>query len=285
MKVMFYINAIHDGGAERVMINLADRFARFGHEVILVTSFVDKWEYEIPSGVKRLNLCDNIPKGFLKRNLLLYRLLRKVVKGEAPDVLVSFMAEPNFRALLATRGLKTKNLISIRNDPNKEYPTKKFRFFARWLYKKADGIVFQTADAKAWFSKKIQNKSKIIYNQVNEKFYDTELLKERRDVIATGRLTSQKNHKMLLRAFSLIKDKVDDNLVIYGEGNLRAELEALIIELGLSGRVLLPGATDNVSEKLSGAKLFVMSSDYEGLPNALAEAMSWNILNSLVSEK
>ena len=176
MKVMFYINAIHDGGAERVMINLADRFARFGHEVILVTSFVDKWEYEIPSGVKRLNLCDNIPKGFLKRNLLLYRLLRKVVKCEAPDVLVSFMAEPNFRALLATRGLKTKNLISIRNDPNKEYPTKKFRFFARWLYKKADGIVFQTADAKAWFSKKIQNKSKIIYNQVNEKFYEENLI-------------------------------------------------------------------------------------------------------------
>lgn len=274
MKILFYINTIRHGGAERVIVNLAEQFSSHGHEVALATSYKSEGEYALSESVKRIVLTGKKSGNFLVRNFRLIRLLRKKVKEERPDVLVSFMAEPNFRALLACRGKKTKKLISVRNDPNKEYPTGLFRYLARHLYKKADGIVFQTADAKAWFPEKIQKKSTIIYNQVNESFYNTARCGERRGIIATGRLTSQKNHKMLIRAFSMIKDKTDENLVIYGEGNLRGELEALISELSLEGRVLLPGATDNVAEKLSSARLFVMSSDFEGMPNSLMEGMA-----------
>ena len=274
MKIMFYINAIHHGGAERVMVNLAGGFASAGHDVSLVTSYRDTWEYPLSQSVRRLNLCDALPGGFLKRNLVLAKRLRKAVKSERPDVLVSFMAEPNFRALIATVGLKTKNLISVRNDPNREYPTKLFKILAKNLYKRADGVVFQTSDAKAWFPKKIQDKSRIIMNQVDERFYNTERSEATADIITTGRLTKQKNQKMLIRAYAKIADRISDNLVIYGDGELLPELEALVSELKLEGRVRLPGATKDVAGVLSTAKVFVLSSDFEGMPNSLMEALA-----------
>ncbi len=277
MKILFYINAIHHGGAERVMVNLAKDFAKSGYETVLVTSFTDTWEYPVDENVKRISLTDNLPDGFLKRNLFLVKKLRTVIKEEKPDSIVSFMAEPNFRMLLATFGIKGRKIISIRNDPNKEYPNKVFRLLAKTLYRRADGVVFQTEDAKKWFPKSIQKKSSIIMNQVDEIFYTTELSSERCDIVTTGRLTEQKNHKLLIRAFAQIADKINENLVIYGEGELREELEALIADLGLQNRVFLPGATQNVPEVLSRAKLFVLSSDYEGMPNSLMEAMAMGL--------
>lgn len=277
MKLLFYINAIHHGGAERVMVNLTKDFAEAGYETVLVTSFTDTWEYPVDSRVKRISLSEEIPKGFLKRNYFLVKRLRAVIKEEKPDSVVSFMAEPNFRMLLATVGIKCRKIVSIRNDPDREYPNRLFRFLAKTLYRRADGVVFQTEDAKHWFPKSIQKKSEIIMNQVDSVFFSTALADERHDIVTTGRLTSQKNHKLLIQAYSLIANEIDEDLVIYGDGELREELETLIAELGLQDRVFLPGATKNVPEVLSRAKLFVLSSDYEGMPNSLMEAMAMGL--------
>lgn len=278
MKILFYINAIHHGGAERVICNLATQFSEHGEECILATSFRDGWEYSIGEKVKRITLFESqLNCGFLRRNISLVRKLKKILKSEKPDVVLSFMAEPNFRTLIAARGLKVKTIVSVRNDPNREYPNFIFRFLAKHLYKKADGVVFQTEDAKKWFPKSIQKKSKIIFNQVDEVFYNTIYNGERHDIVTTGRLTAQKNHKMLIRAFAAIADKISDNLIIYGEGELREELEAIIAELHMEKRVFLPGSVKNVADTIKSAKLFVLSSDYEGMPNSLMEAMALGI--------
>ena len=278
MKILFYINAIHHGGAERVICNLATQFSEHGDDCILTTSFRDNWEYHFGEKVRRIALFESqLNYGFLRRNISLIRRLRKILKIEKPDVVVSFMAEPNFRTLIATRGLNVKTIVSVRNDPNKEYPNFIYRFLAKHLYKKADGIVFQTEDAQKWFPKSIQKKSKIIFNQVDEVFYNTIYNGERHDIVTTGRLVAQKNHKMLIRAFAAIADKISDNLIIYGEGELRGELESLIAELHLENRVFLPGSVKNVADTIKSAKLFVLSSDYEGMPNSLMEAMALGI--------
>ena len=278
MKILFYINAIHHGGAERVICNLATQFSEHGDDCILTTSFRDNWEYPFGEKVRRITLFESqLNYGFLRRNISLIRKLRKLLKTEKPDIIVSFMAEPNFRTLIAARGLNVKTIVSIRNDPNKEYPNFIYRFLAKHLYKKADGIVFQTEDAQKWFPKSIQKKSKIIFNQVDEVFYNTIYNGERHDIVTTGRLVAQKNHKMLIRAFAAIADKISDNLIIYGEGELRGELESLIAELHLENRVFLPGSTKNVADTIKSAKLFVLSSDYEGMPKSLMEAMALGI--------
>lgn len=278
MKILFYINTICRGGAERVVCNLATQFSEHGYECILATSFRNGWEYSIGEKVKRITLFESqLNCGFLRRNISLVRKLKKILKSEKPDVVLSFMAEPNFRTLIAARGLKVKTIVSVRNDPNREYPNFIFRFLAKHLYKKADGVVFQTEEAKKWFPKLIQKKSKIIFNQVDEVFYNTIYNGKRHDIVTTGRLTTQKNHKMLIRAFAAIADKISDNLIIYGEGELRGELEAIIAELHMEKRVFLPGSVKNVADTIKSAKLFVLSSDYEGMPNALMEAMALGI--------
>lgn len=274
MKFLFYINTLSHGGAERVVSNLANEFSARGDEVTVVTSFPSEWEYPLSEKVSRINLREERVNGFLKRNVVLTLALRKIIKSEKPSVAISFMAEPNFRLIMGAAGRKVKTVISVRNDPEREYPTKIHRILAKHLFKMADGIVFQTQDAKKWFPDSIQKKSRIIMNQVDDSFFNVAYMGERKNIVTTGRLTAQKNHKMLIDAFSSICDKVEDNLIIYGEGELREELEKYISELGLSHRVFLPGAVTDVPQTIKSAKLFVLSSDYEGMPNSLLEAMA-----------
>lgn len=276
-KIMFYINALHHGGAQRVMANLANHIAECGHEVVLVTSFRDSWEYSLSEKVRRVSLFENAVGNFVVRNIKLTCALRTLIKKEKPDSLVSFMAEPNFRAVIASLGMPHKTVISVRNDPNREYPNAVFRIFAKTLFRFADHVVFQTEDAQRWFSKKIQQKSNIILNPVDDIFYNTQFEGKRHDVVTTGRLAPQKNHKLLIKAFAKVADKIEDNLYIYGEGELRAELEQLVSDLKMQNRIFLPGAVKNVVDTIKTARLFVLSSDFEGMPNSLMEAMALGI--------
>lgn len=277
-KLMFYINALHHGGAERVIAYLANRFSQKEYECIMVTSIKEPWEYPLVEQVKRVTVFEEgMPKNFVSRNFRAILRLRQLIDFEKPDLIISFMAEPNFRALVANIGKKSKSLISVRNDPNMEYPNLLFKLSAKLLYPLADGIVFQTRDAKQWFSKSIQDKSKIILNPVEEVFFNTPLKEVRKGIVTTGRLVEQKNHALLIKAFAKIANQVEDDLYIYGEGELKEELLSLINNLGLGHRIHLPGAVKNVPEVLSGAKLFVLSSDYEGMPNSLMEAMAMGL--------
>ena len=98
---------------------------------------------------------------------------------------------------------------------------------------------------------------------------------ERKEIVTVGRLEPQKNQKLLINAFSELAKKFPDyTLVIYGEGSLRKKLEKYIESKGLKDRVFLPGAKNNIQEYIKDASLFVLSSDYEGIPNALIEAMA-----------
>ena len=276
-KILLYINSIHHGGAQRVMVNIANWLVNEGYECVLVTSFIDSWEYSFNSKVKRISLFEQPLENIVVRNLRLITGLRKVIKIEKPSTILSFMAEPNFRSLIACCGLDVKKVISVRNDPNREYPNFLFRFFAKTLFRFADYVVFQTEDAQRWFPKSIQKKSNVILNPVADVFFNTHFDGERHDIVTTGRLVPQKNHKMLIKAFAQIANKIEDNLYIYGEGKLQHELEQLISDLKMNGRIFLPGAVNNVAETIKSAKLFVLCSDYEGLPNSLMEAMALGI--------
>lgn len=276
MKILFYINAIHDGGAERVMINLAKYFSDTGYETILVTSFIDTWEYKIEGNVKRLTLEENeIKQGKIKRNFSRIIKLRDILKKEKPDIAVSFMAEPNFRLLVASLGLNVKTIVSVRNDPNKEYAGKIGKFVGKWILPIADGCVFQTKEAQEWFPERLQRKSTIIFNAVKEEFFHIERRPVDGEIITCGRLEAQKNHKLLIDAFAeVVKEYPYAKLKIYGEGSLREVLQEQINKLGLQEKAFLMGATNDVAKALQTADLFVLSSDYEGMPNALMEAMA-----------
>lgn len=275
-RIAFYINVLTKGGAERVMSQLANQFAEHGYEVFLITSFQGQGEYSLSDKVKRLNLEKEQDFGNrLQRNVRLVEKLRYVLKKIKPAVLISFMQEPNFRAIMATRGLNIKTIISVRNDPNMEYAGKVGEFVGIHLLPMADGCVFQTEEARKWFPVKLQKKSKIIFNEVSTTFFDKNWRAEDQRIVTVGRLTEQKNQKMLIEAFYNISDEFPEcTLEIYGEGPLREDLQRQITSYGLNNRIFLKGEVDNIPEVLSKASLFVLPSNYEGMPNALLEALA-----------
>lgn len=116
-------------------------------------------------------------------------------------------------------------------------------------------------------------KSVIIYNPIGEIFYNTRLNEVRSGIVTVGRINKLKNHKLLIEAFAKIANKINDDLTIYGSGDT-ASLKIYAELLGVGQRVHFPGQISNVPFSLRNARLFVLSSDIEGMPNALMEAMA-----------
>jgi len=157
-----------------------------------------------------------------------------------------------------------------------EYKNPITNFFMKHLYPKADGFIFQTDEAKDCLKDVITCESVVIPNPVNEVFLNKKISKKRNhDIVTVGRLESPKNQKLLIDSFNLIKDTYQDyNLRIYGPGSLKETLEKQIDTLQLNDRVFLMGNSDDVARDIIDACMFVLSSDYEGMPNALMEAMA-----------
>lgn len=273
--ILFYINTISRGGAQRVIVQLARHFAEAGYRSILVTSFIGSEEYDLPDNVERISIeKEQVIQSRLARNISRIHALREICKKEKPQIVISFMAEPNFRAVLATAGLRLKTIVSVRNDPAREYAGKLGRIVGKIILPKASGCVFQTQQAKQWFPKSLQKKSEVIYNDVAEHFFETDWIGGK-DIVTIGRLCEQKNQKLLIEAFSSIADRYPNNrLLIYGIGKLEEELQTLIKKLSLNDRVVLMGLTERPQDVLREAGIFVLSSDYEGMPNVLMEALA-----------
>ena len=289
MKIFFYINNLSRGGAERVVLALAKAFAEKGNDVTVITMYRGCDEYEIPEKVKRISLVDKhldllANKRFFKRlirylmiSFIGYFLLRLFFIKNKPDLLISFLGEANKHALISGFGFNFKKIVSVRNDPSKEYSGFISKLLVKKLFNYADGIVFQTEQAKKWFPVTIQKKSVVIPNPIDERFLGKVYKGERSGIVSVGRLTEVKNHELLIRAFSDIADKIPDNLEIFGDGPLKNKLELLIKELGLQNRVFLRGLVSDIPNAIRKSKLFVLPSNYEGMPNALMEAMALGI--------
>lgn len=280
MKLLFYISTISDGGAERVVSNLVNEMSDRGHECVLVNTYYAQDEYDINQGIQRYYLDGDKNKNFVIRNALELIKLRRICKRVCADVNISFLGEPNIRLMLAIKGLQQKAIVSVRNVPKIEYRGKRMLKVADYLFSKADGIVFQTIDAQSDFGRKVQEKSKIMLNPVNKLFYDFQSnfgYKERKGIIAVGRLASQKNYPLLLCAFAKVVNKIKDTLIIYGKGSEEQNLRNLTKQLGISERVNFAGVSSQLWRDIRNAKLFVLTSEYEGMPNALMEAMALGI--------
>ncbi|NLL79396.1 MAG: glycosyltransferase family 4 protein [Clostridiales bacterium] len=278
-KIVFYIAGLQRGGAERVITNLAGYFQGIGYEVTFFTDCVLKKEYTLADGIAR-EIVGYEPTG--KRIRDMFRritVIREAYKRIKPDVVVSFIGKTNIRAILAAMGTGIPVVVSVRNDPDREYYSKAMRILAKLLFGQAAGVVFQTEDARAWFGKKVQKKSAILANPLQEKVIRPRFEGERADeIVAVSRLEKAKNHKMLLQAFAKIEKQFPDTVLkIYGNGSQRETLEKLSAELGLIDRVQFMGDREDATDLIYRSRLFVLSSDYEGMPNALLEAMAMGL--------
>jgi len=277
-SIVFYIGSLCMGGAERVIVNLAAYFRSCGYKVTIVTKLQDEDEYPVPEGVTRIladitgdEISDN-------RVVNLYRRitkLRNIFKQLAPDYIVSFIKKNNFMAITAAAGLHIPVIVSVRSNPEREYPDKVTRLLARVLFSRSAGVVLQTQQAKDFFPKSVQKKAVVLPNSLSEKFLQNEYSGERRkEIVWVGRMDSNKNPKMLLEVFAVIAEKYPDwCLTFIGEGYLKKEMEEFCKDNGLCGQVNFAGRIDDVAGAIQPASVFVLTSKQEGMPNALIEAM------------
>lgn len=276
-KIVFYLGSLGKGGTERVAVNLAEYLSEKGFCVTIATK--ERVENEYPVSGKINRVLADISKDEItgSRIVNLYRRvkkLRKIWKEESADLIVSFICKNNYMALVSSVGLGIPVVVSVRSAASVEYPGI-HKYLADILFKLSSGIVLQTEDAKKYFTKSLQRKAVILQNPLNQDFMLPEYKDKREPVIVSvGRLDTNKNPQMLIKAFSKIADKFPEEMLeFYGDGDLYDELKQLVKRLNLQNRVIFKGRQADIALKIQRAHIFVLTSRVEGMPNALIEAM------------
>ncbi len=271
-RIVFFNGTLMQGGAERVISILSRRMCEQHYQVEILLYRDSEIFYDIAPQVQIVFVERETNSRNLFRNIL---WIRQYFKRNA-DVIISFLAPFNILSLVAHLGLKSKIVVADRNDPKYIPAQLLIRKLRNILYCVADGIVLQTTQNQNYFSKIVRKKSIVIKNPIDlaDKAGLALRTAKKHRIVSIGRLMPQKNQEMLIEAFSMLTDEFPDyTLTIYGEGPNRIQLEEKIHTLKLESRVYLPGSVKNVYEKIADSELFVLTSNYEGMPNALIEAM------------
>ncbi len=273
MRILFIINQLGGGGAERVLTIIANHLAD-NNEVHILSFSPGVSKYPIDNRVL-INEVSLIKK----RSLSIASEIRKEVKRIRPDSIISFEYHMNMKALLGTIGLHGfQKIVSERNDPANKGNRIGIKQLRAMLYRFADVLVCQTPDAKAYFSKTIQKKTVVIPNPVSDALPAPWTGEREKRVVNFCRLEPQKNIPLLIDAFeSFHSSHPEYTLEIYGDGSEYEPLVQYIARKKLEGCVFLFPSTPDIHQKVWKASMFVSTSDYEGLSNSMLEALALGI--------
>lgn len=269
MKILMVIKKLRYSGAYKMFMWVAKALADRGFDVTVFT-YMQNLVTELPPNIKWIQV-DLENKRFNSHLCA----VRKVVRDVKPDCVVSFLLDANILNMLACLGTRSKSIVCERNDPFKpKYYAMKI---AKPFFRLADGAVYQLPKV-AEFYKNIKAPTAVIPNPVLcDSNIQVKPFAERHKIIVTlGRVDIfQKRHDVLVRAFAIFSQQHPDyKLVIYGDGPDEKKINDLIVDLNIADKAMLGGVAKNPQEVIKNAKLFVMTSDFEGIPNALIEAMS-----------
>lgn len=287
--IAIFLPSLRGGGAERVMVTLANGFAARGFRTDLVLAkAVGPYLEEVAANVRVVDL------GSSRVALSLLPLMR-YLRQSRPMAMLSALGHANVIAAVAKQlsGVRTRLVVSEHTTLSDEVIRKRtgrarlLPFLMTKTYRLADSIVAVSEGSANALSKRIgvsRNAVRVIYNPIDcERIRGLSPEKPQHPwfqedglpiVLAVGRLTAAKDHKTLIRAFARVRQQQTVRLVVLGEGECRTELESLVTTLGLDDCVSMPGFADNPFQYMRRAQLFVLSSAWEGLPTVLLEAMA-----------
>ncbi len=281
MKFLFVVPTLSGGGAERVATILSNKLADEGHIVSLLYYHSTDNEYFVSENVNSINLSNVYNVEYKKLSYIgKIKRIRNIIKKENADFIIPFLSHACAHVFFASVGLDCKVIYTVRNNPNsspKNFLRKKLRdYIINHSYK----TIVQNNEQKMYFKEKIHDKIYVLPNPISDDFLDVQRNKNHdKFVIASaGRLTPQKNFKMLIDSVeNICKENSNIVLQIYGEGELKEELQNYIDEKQLNESVFLMGRTNDMKNMLSNIDLYILSSDFEGMPNSLMEAMAVGI--------
>ncbi len=280
-RIIFVTISMTGGGTERVIATLAGEYVSKGHSVDILMIGGNDVAYELDSRVNVVALSGSTG-GSLAGRIGRISAMRRAFKADRNAIIIGMGTVAAMFSSIASLGLHNRLILSERNDPNRlnHRPIKAYEKIVRdMLYRRADKIVFQTPDARDCFRTGLKKKAQIIMNPLDPAWIETDVSGMRdKTIITAGRLSQQKNHKLLIDAFNIFhRDNPDYMLKIFGKGETEDELRAYIEKNELSDCVRLEGFTDNLKGELLRAQMYVSSSDWEGISNSLMEAMASGI--------
>lgn len=290
MRLLFFIGSLGGGGAERVTTNLANYWAAKGWGITIVTLAARNLDlYDLHPAVHRIALelageSHNVLVA-LWQNLRRVRALRRELRQAQPDVALALMTSANVILALAAWGLRGVRAIgSERIFPPQMPLGAAWETLRRYAYARLAAVVALTRESASWLEAETHaRRVRIIPNAASWPLYAqgsgtaslAPSITQKKVLLAVGRLSGQKNYEVLIDVFFRLAQRHSDwDLVILGDGPDRPALQSQMQSAKLDGRVHLPGFAGNVGEWYERADLYVMSSHYEGFPNALAEAMA-----------
>lgn len=273
MKIVFVIPNMTGGGTERVISLLSDEYIKMGHEVAIMQFAGYEHAYELHERVEDFSVA---PRSGGNPIVMWKRLvaMRRYYKQNPDACIFAFCVMGAVFSVMTTWGMKRYILVAERNSPD-SCNVKKLR---NWAYRRADRITFQTPDGITYFPKQIADKAVVIPNPIDESVPERYEGIRKHQVVTVGRLHKQKNHALLLDAFADFSKKfIDYELHIYGEGELEQELKKQAEQLGLQEKVVWHGFCADARERIKDARMFVLSSDFEGISNSMLEALAMGV--------
>jgi len=281
-RVTLVISSLGGGGAERILAWLANQWVGKGLHVTIITlagaGVLPRYELHPEVKTVQLGINENARNFLLGlvNNVKRILVLRRAIKASHPDRVLSFMDRTNVSVLLALLGCKLPIIVSEHTNPD-YLQGRIWHLLRRVTYPLADQVVVLTERTQQRLSF-VQGKTSIIPNPVTVLPADgsaAALTIPKPAIFAMGRLVELKRFDLLIRAFAEARKAFPDwALIVLGEGPERVALEQLVRELRLEGAVILAGQVETPEHTLRYGDLFVLSSRYEGFPNALCEAMA-----------
>tara|TARA_B100000989_G_scaffold294270_2_gene273086 strand:+ start:4392 stop:5504 length:1113 start_codon:yes stop_codon:yes gene_type:complete len=291
-NILIVLSALNMGGAQRNASILANEWAKAGYKVTLICTHEEEIvnHFLIHKDVNLIIFRKNFFTSKFRFLNLLRKLfkLRKIIKSQDPDVIISFLARINLAAALANLGTKKSLIICERTWPPFASLNNNFAWFYNFLFKGVHKVIVQTEKSRIWLNENFSFKNiAVIPNPVkyplpSEKHKNVNpndfILNGKKIILASGRMHKHKQFDLLIKAFHGIKDRHKLwNLVILGDGEERENLVEILKEKKIEDRVFFPGKVTNISDWYSASELFVLSSMVEGFPNVLLEAMSYGV--------
>jgi len=286
MNILFLVSSMHAGGAERVASTLTNAWASRGDRVTLMPTFSCRGDcfYPLSSAVHLVYLTDLVSsrsRTWFDRVARL-RTLRRFIIAEHPDIIVSFLSNVNVAAIIAAAGLGIPVIACERTDPFIKSPASSLSLWLafRLIYPRVDVLMVQTQAVAAKYAKLhwAPKRVRVIQNPIPEEMMNIQhqpSVNAKKCVLSVGRLEDDKQFDVLIKVFAGMAARYENwTLRIIGEGSMRPVLQRQIINLGLQGRVELPGRSKDIGEEFAKADIFVLTSRREGFPNALLEAMT-----------
>ncbi len=277
-KYMFITTTLFGGGAERVVSLLSSSLAELGNAVCVLKYYGVDNEYPISDKVTVINMSNGCHADYQKISYLeKVKRIRRIIKEQKPDFVIPFLFQVALCTELACVGLKTNVLQSMRIDPASSPAFKPFRILRDLLVYKSKATFVQNQAQKDYFPKKYHHKIYVLFNPISEGLLSAQWNppKDQFVVCGVGRLEQQKNFMLLIDSFCMAFAETPEAVLrIYGQGTQLDALKAYAKKTGLGDRIQMMGRSNDIRSVYEGTSLFVLSSDFEGMPNALLEAMA-----------